>query len=251
MNALRLALGTLTVFPTKPPTVVDRRVAGLAMALAPLVSLVLVVPLWLLSLRVEHHWSPLLTAVMWVGGLAFLTRAMHLDGLSDTADGLGSGKPAGEALAIMRKSDVGPFGVATLVLVLLAQVAAATQLIVEPDGVALVAVAVVWSRLVLPAACLVGTPAAREEGLGAMVAGSVSWPKLLGSYGVAQLGVVGILLVSHVDWERALTAAIAVIVGRLFCTWCVRRLGGITGDVLGACVEVTFTVALLGMCLYN
>ena len=57
-----------------------------------------------------------------------LSRAIHLDGLADTADGLGSGRPPADALAIMRQSDVGPFGVATLVLTLLIQVSALATL---------------------------------------------------------------------------------------------------------------------------
>ena len=53
---------------------------------------------------------------------------LHLDGLADTADGLGSGKPAEDALRIMKQSDIGPFGVITLLFVLLAQVAALCEL---------------------------------------------------------------------------------------------------------------------------
>ena len=59
---------------------------------------------------------------------AALTRGLHLDGLADTADGLGSGKPAEDALRIMKQSDIGPFGVITLVFALLAQVAALAEL---------------------------------------------------------------------------------------------------------------------------
>ncbi|GAA3105764.1 hypothetical protein GCM10020254_59560 [Streptomyces goshikiensis] len=55
---------------------------------------------------------------------AALTRGLHLDGLADTADGLGSAKPAEDALRIMKQSDIGPFGVVTLLLVLLIQAAA-------------------------------------------------------------------------------------------------------------------------------
>ncbi|MYV40156.1 adenosylcobinamide-GDP ribazoletransferase, partial [Streptomyces sp. SID1328] len=68
--------------------------------------------------------GPLLAAVASAAVPAALTRGLHLDGLADTADGLGSGKPAEQALAIMKRSDIGPFGVLTLVLTLLAQVAA-------------------------------------------------------------------------------------------------------------------------------
>ncbi|MYX73011.1 adenosylcobinamide-GDP ribazoletransferase, partial [Streptomyces sp. SID3915] len=72
--------------------------------------------------------GPLLAAVASVALPAALTRGLHLDGLADTADGLGSGKPAEDALRIMKQSDIGPFGVITLLFVLLAQVAALFEL---------------------------------------------------------------------------------------------------------------------------
>ncbi|NEC37257.1 adenosylcobinamide-GDP ribazoletransferase, partial [Streptomyces rubrogriseus] len=69
----------------------------------------------------------LLAAVATAAVPAVLTRGLHLDGLADTADGLGSGKPAEDALRIMKQSDIGPFGVLTLLFTLLAQVAALAQ----------------------------------------------------------------------------------------------------------------------------
>ena len=71
--------------------------------------------------------GPLTASGLAVGSLALLTRGLHLDGLADLADGLASGKPAPAALDIMRRSDIGPLGVVTLVLTLLLQVAALSQ----------------------------------------------------------------------------------------------------------------------------
>ncbi|MBI0383461.1 adenosylcobinamide-GDP ribazoletransferase, partial [Streptomyces albiflaviniger] len=70
----------------------------------------------------------LLAAVATAAIPAVLTRGLHLDGLADTADGLGSGKPSEDALRIMKRSDIGPFGVITLLFVLLGQVAALAEL---------------------------------------------------------------------------------------------------------------------------
>ena len=110
-----------------------------------------------------------------MAALALLTRGLHLDGLADLADGLGSGQPAPTALDIMRRSDIGPFGTVTLVLVLLAQVAALAHAEAEGDGrgPAALIVAVVTGRLALTWACRRGVAAARQEGLGALVAGTV------------------------------------------------------------------------------
>ena len=128
-DALRLAFGTLTVLPVKPPSAVDKQVAGWAMALGPLVGTVLGGVAALAARGLSTLWSPLLVAVFVVALLAVTTRLIHWDGLADTADGLGSGRDAGIALEIMRRSDIGPFGVFTLVLVFAVQVATVTALL--------------------------------------------------------------------------------------------------------------------------
>ncbi|MGN6575893.1 MAG: adenosylcobinamide-GDP ribazoletransferase, partial [Nocardioides sp.] len=116
-DAVRLALGTLTVLPVRAP-VVDRVSAGRAMVLAPVVGLLLAVPAGLLVwLGTEAGLSPVLTAALVVGLLALLTRGMHLDGLADTADGLAAGRrDRGRALEVMRQGPVGPLGACALVL---------------------------------------------------------------------------------------------------------------------------------------
>ena len=279
VNALRLALGTLTVLPVRPPSSVDRRTAGHAMVLAPLVALLLGVfvlaVLWVLGggtllllgpaghgpgLRTSSL-SPLVAAAVAVALLALLTRGMHLDGLADVADGLGSGRDRDRALAVMRQSDIGPFGVVTLLLVLLLQVASVDQLVQAPAGQAAIVGALLLSRLVLPALCLRGVPSARPDGLGATVAGSVGIAGLLVAAGLTAVASLLVPLVVTASpqhlyggllWSSGFTVphllalvGVPLIVTGLFARHCVRRFGGVTGDVLGACVEVCFTTALL------
>ncbi|MEV0820201.1 adenosylcobinamide-GDP ribazoletransferase [Nonomuraea rubra] len=167
MDGLRFALGTLSVLPVRVERV-DRQVTGQAMALAPAVGLLLGL---LAGLALLLPAPPLLGAVLALGLLALLTRGLHLDGLADLADGLGSGKPSDQALDIMKKSDIGPFGVMTLVLMLLAQVVALAD-----AGLWALVTACVAGRLALTWACRSGVPAARPDGLGAMVAGTVRRP---------------------------------------------------------------------------
>ncbi|MGN6576682.1 MAG: adenosylcobinamide-GDP ribazoletransferase, partial [Nocardioides sp.] len=160
----------------------------------------------------------------------------------------GSGRPAAAALEVMRRGDVGPFGVVAIVLVLLVQVTALAQLVAEGSGVAGLVAALVVSRLALPLACLRGVPSARPDGLGATVAGSVSWPlagvaMLLAAGPWAVLGLAGFAV------GGAVAAPAGLLAGAVVAAHAVRRLGGITGDVLGAVVEATFTAALIALCL--
>ena len=119
--------------------------------------------------------GPLTGAALAVASLALLSRGLHLDGLADLADGLGSGQPAPIALDIMRRSDIGPFGTVTLILVLLIQVAALSHAETASPGrgAAALITAVVTGRLAMTWACRQGVPAARPDGLGALVAGTV------------------------------------------------------------------------------
>ncbi|MCX0243474.1 adenosylcobinamide-GDP ribazoletransferase, partial [Streptomyces drozdowiczii] len=174
-HGLRFAFGTLTVLPVRV-TRWDREAARAGMLCAPLAGLAVgVLAAVPGALLLWGGAGPLLAAVASAAVPAALTRGLHLDGLADTADGLGSGKPADDALRIMKQSDIGPFGVITLLFVLLAQVAALQRLYADgwaQGAVAAVASAVV-ARLALTLASRRGVPAARPEGLGAAVAGTV------------------------------------------------------------------------------
>jgi adenosylcobinamide-GDP ribazoletransferase len=220
---------------------ITRPAAEAAMTWAPLVGLVLggVAALVLTGADRLLHTGPLVGSALAVATLAAATRGLHLDGLADLADGLGSGKPAAQALDIMKRSDIGPFGTITLVLILLIQVASLTQARAAGHGPAAVIVAAVTGRLALTWACRRGVPAAREEGLGALVAGTVR--------PVVPLALTVVALGISVAFGWILFAAIAVgIAASLALSWyAVRRLGGITGDVLGAVMEVTTAACLV------
>ena len=125
------------------------------MALAPAVGLALGAAAAVVLYVFQRYWhaGPLLGSALAVITLAVLTRGLHLDGLADTADGLGSRRPAAGALEIMRRSDIGPFGVAVLVLTLLLQVTALTQADALGRGVTSVAAAALCGRLAMAWAC--------------------------------------------------------------------------------------------------
>ena len=175
--AVRLAFGLLTIFPVGSPRQLDRRTAGRAVAFFPLVGLVLGI-LAAILVKLVRAWFQtfslqLLPAVLALALLAFLTRGMHLDGLADVADGLGASRDAKRSLEVMKQSTVGAFGVITLVLVVLVQAAALERCIVFHRGTLAVVLAVTVGRLSMMLACRRGIPAARPDGLGALVAGSI------------------------------------------------------------------------------
>ena len=249
-DAVRLAVGTLTRIPVPAPRVVDARTARRAMLLAPVVGLLLAlvvgIPAQLLASATPA--GGLLSAALAVTALAWLTRALHLDGLADTADALGSGRPAAQALEIARRSDIGPFGVVTVLLVVLLQVLALAALLDTGAGAGSLAVALVTARMAITLACMSGVPAARPDGLGALVAGTV--PVIGGSVLAAAWVVVAAAAVGTAHGPGAAAATAAAVLGGLAAgamvvRTAVRRLGGVTGDILGATTEIAGTAVLV------
>ena len=193
--------------------------------------------------------SPLLAAALVVGALALLTRGLHLDGAADLADGLGSARPAEQALAIMRRPDVGAFGVAALACGLLVQVAAlAAVLGASSPGEGLVAVLLATTAGRVAVLHAAARPAAAGSALGSLVAGAGS-PAVRRTATVLLLAAAaGLRLLSGGSPADVVWAAGAVVValtaGAALTAHAARRLGGVNGDVFGAVVE-TATAATL------
>ncbi|MFI0482253.1 adenosylcobinamide-GDP ribazoletransferase [Actinomadura sp. 9N215] len=244
---LRLAVTLLTVVPVGSERA-DRGTARAAMLLAPSVGLIVGGAAAVVLLAGDLlDLDGLLAAALAVAAMAAVTRALHLDGLADLADGLGSGRPPAEALAIMKRSDIGPFGVVALLLALLIQVSA---LAAAPDPAVAVLIAAVAGRLALPWACRSGVPSARPDGLGALVAGSVP-SRAAVVVTVVVLVAAAVAGTAAGGLSGALHSVAAVIVGLgvalVLLRHAVRRLGGVTGDVLGALVETATTAALIAL----
>lgn len=241
-DAWLLAVGTLTAVRVPPPSAVTPRVAGAAMVLAPLAVLplggaVLVVGL----LGVGLGLPPLVTALLALAAVAVGTRALHWDGLSDVADGLVSSYDRERSLAVMRTGTSGPAGVVTTVLVLGVQAAAGATLMTSARGAVTAAVLVCLSRAALVLCCVRGVPGARDGGLGASYVGTVRTPVAL----VVWM-VVGLLAGLAAGSGGVVGAGLAVVVVGALVHRAVHRLGGVTGDVLGAAVELALAALLVG-----
>ena len=241
---LRLALTTFTVAPVRAGRI-DRTAAAWAMSLAPLVGAALGAVLAAVGVGFRAlGTSPPVAAVIVVGLGVLATRGLHLDGLADTVDGLGSYRDARGALDVMKKPDVGPFGVVAIVLVLLGQTAALTTLLGRPAWPSFVAVAtaIAAGRLAVALACRRGVPAARPDGLGALVAGSVPVPAVAG-----WTVLLAAAAVAAGPWRGPVAVLVGLAAAAVLVAHATRRLGGVTGDVLGACVELGTCVTALAL----
>lgn len=183
--------------------------------------------------------TALLAATVAVTVEALLTGAIHLDALADTVDGLGAGT-RDRALEIMRDPTIGAFGATALALDLLVKTAALGALAGDSRAVLSVVAAFALGRAA-PLALAWALPYARSgAGTGIMLTDGAGRPGLVVGLAlsigiaVAALGLRGLALVAAV----VLASMVVGVVAR-------QRLGGMTGDVLGAAVELSTTVALV------
>lgn len=188
---------------------------------------------------------PSICALMAIATSVLLTGAMHEDGLADTADGLGGGRSKSERLKIMKDSQVGAYGVIAVFLVLgirwaglfeVAQIANPFWILVSVGAISRLPMAVFMRVL----------PTARESGLSKSVGRPPLWSVILCLVlalviSVSMLGLAGIWLI---------IGSFMITAPLIFVSW--KLIGGQTGDILGACQQVTeagLVLALLWACV--
>lgn len=185
-------------------------------------------------------------ALLAVTAGVLLTGALHEDGLADLADGLGGGADAEDALAIMRDSRIGSFGVIALVLVLGLKVVALASILFAAGGwtgLAALVAAGAWSRAILPS-LMHALPPARSDGLG-LLAGTPTRSVAVQALGLAW--AIGLLAL----WSSSILLGllglpIASLLGGTAVGWLAdRRIGGHTGDVAGAAQVASETLCLI------
>ncbi|MQY21355.1 adenosylcobinamide-GDP ribazoletransferase [Nocardia macrotermitis] len=243
MNGIRLAFSWLTVLPVAGPDEVDRAVAARAIAMAPVVGIVLGAAaaglMWVLGVAGA---SFAVAGLIVVGALALITRGMHLDGLADTFDGLGSYGPPERAREIMKSGGAGPFGVAAMIFAIGLQAFSCASLAGSGRWVAIGA-AVATGRVAVVLACRRGYEPAPGSGFGALVAGTQS-PRVAVPWAVIALAA-GFFAVPGRWWLGILAAAIGLIAAGILVRHCVTRFGGLNGDILGAALELSTTLTLV------
>ncbi|WP_040865868.1 adenosylcobinamide-GDP ribazoletransferase [Nocardia exalbida] len=249
MNGVRLAISWLTVLPVSGPDAVDRPAAARAILWAPLVGALLGAgAAALLGALSRAGASTALAGLLVVGALALITRGMHLDGLADTLDGLGSYGPPERAREIMKSGGAGPFGVAGLVFTIGVQAFSFAALADSGRWLA-VALAVATGRVAVILACR-GIPAAPGTGFGILVADTQS--ALAGAAWSAIAIGLAVLAVPGCAWLGPLAVVLGLAASAILVRHCARRFGGLSGDVLGAAVETTvaLTAAVLSLAVH-
>ena len=218
---------------------------------AALVTLVL----WLLP---GSPWTPLLAALISTAGTLWLTGGFHEDGLADVADGLGGFVPAERALEIMKDSRLGSYGVMALVMALLSKVVLLATVLDKmtpywrPVPAVILAVAMhVLSRF----APLVLMHNLAHVGLAASsktlnVAGQqLGWRGLI-TGALWTLPIVALLWWFGSGWLILKIAIACTVTTWLLQRWLRKRLGGMTGDCLGACQQLNELAVLLAIAFH-
>lgn len=206
-------------------------------AVGALLGLALAAVAWALG----HLLPPLALAGPLVLFWAACTRFLHLDGVADTADALVYPAPRERSLAIMKDTRIGAFGVTALASVLLIKFGLLASLPLERLWPALIAAPALARALAASLSTLL--PPAATKGLGAATAhGPSGVGAMLISVGTA-LVVAGLTCGLGGLLAALLVLALGLVLGR----WFMRRLGGVTGDCLGAAIELAECLALASL----
>lgn len=242
MTTFSLAWQFLTILPWgKREQEIDPRLLGRSMAFYPMVGLLLGLILWAVHWACSFVFPRALCDGLVIMLLAILTGGLHLDGLADTCDGLASGKSPEEKMKIMKDHRVGTFGVVGLILILGMKFLALNSLPDPAVGAGLLFALILgrWSMVQLT----YRTPYARQEGgLGLAFKETLTRREVI-------LAAATSLVLGLFFW-RVWGVILCLMVGLftlLIQKFFEKKIGGITGDVLGAANEVNEVLVLTSL----
>ncbi len=242
MISFLLAMQFLTILPLKIKEFSEQRIAW-ALAYFPIAGLLLGLMLvWLNTLLFVLGIPPLVVNIILVVVLIILTGGMHLDGLSDTADAFLSGKGKEEMLEIMRDPHIGVMGVLSLISIVLLKIGLLSSVSAAAKPAALILMCILSRWSVVMAMYLF--PYARQEGKAKLFIQGMNLKIFVAS-------LIAALIFSSAAWGLKGLLALAIIAAcaYLFGKIVTRKIGGITGDTLGATIELTEIVTLLTVCI--
>jgi len=227
------AIAFLTRIPIPAKWVGDEKAFTRAAVFYPIVGLLLGGISVGIFLLIQSYLSPFVLAVIMLGSSIALSGGLHLDGLADCADGFLSAQPRERILEIMKDSHIGAFGVIALILTLLLKVALLSTIFADPArGVLAVLLMPLAGRCML----LVNMgiqPKAKTDGLGALV-----WKRSPGRLIWALLVLLGVAFFAG-KMPGVLAAIGSLLLPCMFIVYAQKKIGGGTGDTLGAASELS------------
>lgn len=231
-----VALQFLTIVRIRTTLPFDDDTLGRAGAYFPIVGVLIGSVVWMLDQSLSLFLPPSLSTIFIVLALIVVSRGLHLDGLADSADGLFGSSDPQRSLTIMKDSRIGVFGALALLSILFVKVRSLDLLGDEGRSAALL-IGPLYGRWACVVMAYVAPPA-REEGLGAFFVRGVQLRELmLASFFTLGVGCFLIGMQNVVLFGALFALSLSVT------RFCIRRLGGVTGDTLGAVGELVETTA--------
>lgn len=244
MKSLLIALQFLTIIPLRPSGRPEEKDIAHSMSFFPLVGMIIGGFLILINLITSRYLSPFIASALILIGWVGFTGALHLDGFTDTVDGLCGGKNKEQVLRIMKDSFIGAKGAIALILLLLLKFALLVGLTNDHKNYALLFAPVAgrWSMVM----GIYLSSYAREEGLAKAffshkTGREIFWATLI----TFCLG----LILFRIEFFYIIGIALAV--NLLLISYLKRRIGGLTGDTLGALNEIIEVITLFSLYLFK
>lgn len=237
IRGILIALTFLTRIPVPAPQDVSREEFTRSQRYYPLIGLLIGLILWGIGKLAFNHYPNLVTGAILLAAEIVLSGGIHLDGFMDTMDGLLSARSPERMLEIMKDSRVGAHASISLGIFLILKFTLLASL--KESGLIILIILPTLSRWAFQLGFLC-FPYARAEGLGKGYRETSAWPLFIAE---------GMIILALAYWLAGFGALILFIAGTLFAlifTWRVASLlGGLTGDVYGATIELTELIALL------
>jgi adenosylcobinamide-GDP ribazoletransferase len=238
MRSLVAAIQFLTIMPIPSSFQCGEMELKRSVVLFPIVGHMIGGLLGLLDIGIIRLFPPLLAGSIMVVLMMMVSGCFHMDGLADTADGFLSARPKERILEIMRDSRIGSMGVVAVIGVILLKVTALASIPVSRHWIVVVLMPLAGRcALVLGMAA---APYARLQGGLASAFGRPPWP----------VTAISLMILSVTSWSvlgipGLLAAGTAIFSTIIFSFWCRRKIGGFTGDTLGAACEIAETMPAL------
>ena len=242
MKKLVIATQFLTKIPLKLKGEIKKEDLGKSMSFFPLVGLIIGVILVMVNIGASLIFQPLLVNILIITVLVLITGALHLDGFADTLDGFSGGKNKEEILAIMRDGSLGAMGVIGIVCLILVKLGLLYEFTGKMKNCVLVLMPVMGRWSLVFAAFF--NPYAWREGLGKPYTEYVGKKEF--TFATLTAIFIGIIFLK---FESIILFTVVFITTLIFLKFFLKKIGGISGDILGATNEVVEIITLLTILL--